>query len=82
MKCPRCGEDMDKIGGTKLIAPFFSVCSNCHWPLPDKRIPNQALFKEILEALLRYVIAELDLSREHEKEYFKDLLNKLKAWQE
>ena len=81
MKCPRCGEDMKKIGGTKLIASFFSVCSNCHWPLSDKRMPKiDPLFKETLGALLRYVIAELGPDREDEKEYFKDLLNRLKAW--
>jgi len=40
---------------------------------------DQALLREILEALLKYVYTELDFERD-EKEYFKDLLIRLGAW--
>jgi len=40
---------------------------------------DQALLREILEALLGYVYTELDFDRD-EKEYFKDLLIRLGAW--
>ena len=78
MKCPRCGEEMDKIGGRKLIAPFFlfAVIVTGRYQIKECQI-DQALLREILEALLKYVYTELDFDRD-EKEYFKYLLNRLK----
>jgi len=48
-------------------------------PREGHKCKKQELIMEILESLIRYVIVELDMQdRRDEREYFKDLLNRLK----
>ncbi|MCK4649241.1 hypothetical protein KAT51_06940 [bacterium] len=52
MRCPRCGQDADRRGATRMAAPMFAVCNNCDWPLPDKRKGNERKMKTMEERIM------------------------------